>query len=144
MGVRKRILVIDDEVNVLFVMQDGLMRLGDGYEIVTAQHGRAALDKIRAMPFDLVITDLRMPGMDGVELTEAIKGLNPDTVVIWMTAYGCHEVRAAAARLMVYACLNKPVEVAEIRRIVREVLAGTKGQDLTTQLGRAQCTISLV
>lgn len=137
MGARKRVLVIDDEVNVLFVMQDGLTRLGDGYEIVTAQNGRAALDKVRATPFDLVITDLRMPGMDGVELTEAIRALYPDTVVIWMTAYSCHEVRAAAARLMVHTCLNKPTEVAKIRRIVREVLADTKGQDPTTQWGRA-------
>ena len=132
MGLRKRILIIDDEVNVLFVMHDALSRAGDEYEVVSAQNGHEALDKFRAMPFDLVITDLRMPDMDGVELTEAIKTLNPKTVVIWMTAYGCHNVRTAAARLMVYACLDKPVEVAEIWRITREALESTEGQSLTT------------
>lgn len=133
MGLRKRILVIDDEESVLFVVQDGLIRLGDEYEVATAQNGHEALGKVRAMPFDLVITDLRMPDIDGVELTEAIKALHPNTVVIWMTAYGCHNMRAKAVQLRVHSCLDKPVEVAEIRRIARAALAGTKGQDPTMQ-----------
>jgi len=130
MGGRKRILVVDDEVNVLFIMHDALIRLGSEYEIVTAQNGHEALGKVRAMPFDLVFTDLRMPDMDGVELTEAIKTVNPNTVVIWMTAYGCHNVRAEAAWLMIYECLDKPVEVAEIWRVAREALAGKKGDEI--------------
>jgi DNA-binding NtrC family response regulator len=136
MGGRKRILVVDDEVNVLFIMHDALIRLGSEYEIVTAQNGHEALGKVRAMPFDLVFTDLRMPDMDGVELTEAIKTVNPNTVVIWMTAYGCHSVRAEAVQLMVYDCLDKPVEVAEIWRIAREALESTGGQDPTIKSGR--------
>ena len=129
MGLRKRILIIDDEVNVLFVMHDALARLGDEVEIVTAQGGHEAMRKAIAAPFDLIITDLRMPDLDGVELTRAIKTLNPDTVVIWMTAYGYHEVSDTAARLMVYRCLDKPVEVAEIRRIVQEALESAGGQE---------------
>ena len=132
MGGRKRILVVDDEVNVLFIMHDALIRLGSEYEIVTAQNGHEALGKVRAMPFDLVFTDLRMPDMDGVKLTEAIKTVNPNTVVIWMTAYGCHSVRAEAARLMIHDCLDKPVEVAEIWRIAREALQSAEGRDPTT------------
>lgn len=126
---RKRILVVDDELNVLFVMHDALTRLGDEYEIVTAQNGQEALDKIKTVSFDLAITDLRMPGLDGVELTEAIKALHPSTVVIWMTAYGCHNVKDEATRLAVYACLEKPVEVAEIWRVVREALESTGGEE---------------
>lgn len=135
---RRRILVVDDEENVLFVMHDALTRLGAEYEIVTAQNGHEALDKVRATPFDLVITDLRMPGLDGVALTEAIKALNPGTVVIWMTAYGCHNVQDAAARLMVYTCLEKPVEVAAIWRTVREALesSGEKGKQRQETLGQ--------
>jgi DNA-binding NtrC family response regulator len=132
MGRRKRILVVDDEANVLFIMHDALIRLGNEYEIVTAQHGHEALGKVRTMPFDLVFTDLRMPDMDGVALTQAIKTVNPNTVVIWMTAYGCHSVRAEAALLMIYDCLDKPVEVAEIWRIAREALQSTEDRDPTT------------
>jgi len=129
MGLRKRILIIDDEVNVLFVMHDALAKLGDEYEIVTAQGGHEALRKAMEMPFDLVITDVRMQDMDGVQLTRAIKTLNPDTVVVWMTAYGYHNLSATAARLTVYRCLDKPVEVAEIRRIAREALESTEGRN---------------
>ena len=129
MDLRKRILIIDDEVNVLFVMHDALAKLGDEVEIVTAQSGHEAMRKAIEMPFDLVITDLRIPDLDGVELTRAIKTLNPETVVIWMTAYGYHTVSDAAVRLMVYRCLDKPVEVAEIRRIVREALESTGDQN---------------
>jgi DNA-binding NtrC family response regulator len=132
MGGRKRILVVDDEVNVLFIMHDALSRLGSEYEIVIAQNGHEAPDKVRAMPFDLVFTDLRMPDMDGVELTEAIKTVNPNTVVIWMTAYSCHNVRAEAARLMIYKCLDKPVEVTEIWWIAQEALQSAWDQDPTT------------
>ena len=129
MDLRKRILIIDDEVNVLFVMHDALAKLGDEVEIVTAQSGHEAMRKAIEMPFDLVITDLRIPDLDGVELTRAIKTLNPETVVIWMTAYGYHNVSDVAVRLMVYRCLDKPVEVAEIRRIVREALESTEDQN---------------
>jgi DNA-binding NtrC family response regulator len=118
--------------SVLFIMHDALSRLGSEYEIVTAQNGHEALDKVRAMPFDLLFTDLRMPDIDGVELTEAIKTVNPNTVVIWMTAYGCHNMRAEAARLMIYERLDKPVEVAEIWRIAREALQSVWDQDPTT------------
>lgn len=129
MKTRKRILIIDDEVNVLFVMHDALAKLGDEYEIVTSQGGHEALRKAMEMPFDLIITDVRMQDMDGVQLTRAIKTLNPGTVVVWMTAYGYHNLNTTAARLAVYRCLDKPVEVAEIRRITREALKCIGGQD---------------
>lgn len=122
MVMSKRILVVDDEEQVLFTLQHALMGLGGEYEIVTARDGCEALERVTAMPFDLVITDLRLPGMDGVTLTEAIRTLNPNTAVIWITAYGCREVQAQAARLGVYRCLDKPVEIGEIRKIALEAL----------------------
>jgi DNA-binding NtrC family response regulator len=129
---KKRILVVDDDERVLFVLHDTLIRLGSGYEIVTAQSGYEALDKAREVPFDLIITDLRMPGMDGVELTEAVRTLSPGTVVIWITAYGSQETNAEAQRLGVYRCLDKPLEVTEIRQIAREALeaAGRQTPDV--------------
>ena len=124
----KRVLVVDDDERVLFVLHDILTGLGSEYEILTAQNGHEALDKAREMPFDLIITDLRMPGMDGMELTEAVRTLSHSTVVIWITAYGSQETSAEARRLGVYRCLDKPLEVAEIRRIAREALEAAERQ----------------
>jgi DNA-binding NtrC family response regulator len=127
---RTHILVIDDDERVRLVLRRALMRLTDGCEVVTAHDGREALDRAESVPFDLVITDVRMPGMDGVELTEAIKALNPKATVLWVTAYGCYELADEAARLGVYDCLDKPLRVREIRRIAQEALAS--GQEVET------------
>lgn len=130
MSVLKRILLVDDEESVLFVLYNGLLRLDEGYEVEIdkAHDGREALDKVKERPFDLIITDLRLPGMDGVELTEAVRELDSDIVVIWITAYDCHKARRDAERLEVYRCLDKPLEIDEIREIVREGLEITLDQ----------------
>jgi DNA-binding NtrC family response regulator len=118
----KRILVVDDDETVLFVFHDTLKRLGEGYQIVTSPSGVEALEKFKEQPFDLVITDLSMPDLGGVELTEAIKNLDPSTVVVWITAYGCHNVYSEAVQLGVHLCRDKPLEVDEILRIARDAL----------------------
>jgi DNA-binding NtrC family response regulator len=122
MTAQKRILVVDDEATVLLIFFDTLQALGDDYQTVTAQSGFEALKEARKKPFDLVITDLSMPGMDGVKLTEAIQALDPDTTVIWITAYGCHNVSRDAERLGIYSCRDKPMEVGEILEMVRDAL----------------------
>ncbi len=128
MSFRKRILLVDDEERVLFVLSEGLAMLGEEYEIVTAGGGHEALDKIKERAFDLVITDIRMPDIDGLQFTEIIKALNPAAVVIWITAYDCYKMRGEADRLGVYQCLDKPLEIEEIRRTVREALGEGRGK----------------
>jgi DNA-binding NtrC family response regulator len=140
MNRRKQILVVDDDERVLLVLRRALMRLSDGCEVVTAHDGREALDKAESVLFDLVITDLRMPGMDGVELTEAIRALNPRTAVLWVTAYSCYELAEEAARLSVYDCLDKPLKVSEIRRIARKALASGEVETDETQDGGSDGT----
>ena len=81
-----RILVVDDDERVLFVMHRALLAFQDNYEIVSTQDGREALNKATEAHFDLIITDLKMPGMDGIALTQAIVSLNCSTVVVWITA----------------------------------------------------------
>jgi DNA-binding NtrC family response regulator len=105
--------------------------MSNGYEVVTAEDGRDALDRVKATPFDLIITDLKMPGMGGVELTEAIKAVDASSVVVWITAYGCHKMHDEARRLSIYDCLDKPVKIARIRQVVREALESIGG---TTEL----------
>jgi DNA-binding NtrC family response regulator len=125
----KRILVVDDDAMVLFVLHDTLKRLGEGFEIVTTASGVEALDQVKKMPFDLVITDVSMPDMGGVELTEAIKVLNLGMAVIWITAYGSNSVYADAVRLGVHCCRDKPVEVDDLLAIAREALEPVDGQN---------------
>jgi DNA-binding NtrC family response regulator len=122
-----RILVVDDDERVLFVLRRALLAFQNGYEIVTAQDGHKALDRAKEIPFDLLITDLKMLKMDGIALTQAIRDLNSNTVVIWITAYGCAQVSDEATRLSVYECLEKPLRIGEIRRVVREALENGKG-----------------
>ena len=134
----KRILVVDDDERVLLVFHDALMRMGCQFEVVTARNGRAALGKARETPFDLIITDLRMPDVDGIALTEAIREMDAGVVVIWMTAFGCHTFRDEAARLGVYCCLDKPVEIGEIREAACQALQVQEGDTRRWPPGSAQ------
>ena len=121
----KRILLVDDEEQVLFVVSESLGKLGTEAEIVTAGNGEEALEKIKESFFDLVITDLKMPKMDGVKLTEAIKAFSPETQVIWMTAFGNTSIQAKAQAMDVSHFLAKPLDIADIRKIAQEALDTT-------------------
>lgn len=118
MGECQHILIVDDDERVLFVLSRALHALENGYRVETARSGEEALEKAKARPYDILITDIVMPGMDGVELTEAIRELYPDTVVIWITAHGRHRFQPNGKRLHVHQCLEKPIKIAEIRQAV--------------------------
>jgi DNA-binding NtrC family response regulator len=120
----KRVLVVDDEESVLFVLNGALAKIDDHYEIESyrASSGEEAMAKARVVPFDLLITDIRLPGIDGMELTEQIKSLQGDIKVVWITAYGCQKLLTDAQRLGVYRCLDKPLEIGQIRRVAIEAL----------------------
>ncbi len=122
MGENTRILVVDDDERVLFIMQATLNKLGNGIEVVTAGSGREALEKIKDTSFDLVISDVRMPGIDGITLVETIRELGMDMPVIWVTAYGCKSLRSDCARLNVYLCLEKPLRIKNIRQAAIQAL----------------------
>ncbi|OGO05234.1 MAG: hypothetical protein A2Y73_08410 [Chloroflexi bacterium RBG_13_56_8] len=122
MVIPKRILIVDDSAPVIFVLQQGLMGLGSEYEIITSADGPDALQKIATLSIDLLITDIRLPGMDGIQLTEALRERNREKPVIWVTAYSDHCLRQKAKELGVYDCLNKPVRMAVIRRTVMDAL----------------------
>ena len=91
---RGLILVVDDERSNL----DSLRRILEkaGWEVLTAQNGVEGLDIVRQRAVELVLTDLRMPGMDGVDLLRSVKALAPETEVVLMTAYGTVEMAVQA------------------------------------------------
>src|SRR5438045_7016878 len=90
----RRVLVVDDEDNLRHMLQILLRR--EGYEAVGASSVDAALVEIERHPFDIIITDLRMPGRSGLELIDEVRRRNLETTVVVMTAYGSKEVAIEA------------------------------------------------
>lgn len=118
----KRILIVDDDAKVLLIMKATLENLNNGTSVVAVGNGRAALAKIKEQPIDLVISDVRMPDMDGIALVEAIREMGMDIEVIWITAYGCNRLQDDCERLNVSLCLEKPLRIQEIRQAALEIL----------------------
>jgi two-component system response regulator (stage 0 sporulation protein F) len=118
----KQILIVDDDPKVLLILRATLEQVLHGYIIQTAPDGIIALQKIKHTTFDLLITDVIMPGMDGIELVKELRIINPDTAVIWITAFGCHDLLAEYAWLDVFCCLEKPIRIGKIQQATRNAL----------------------
>ena len=121
----KKILVIDDEELITISLQKLLSR--QGYEVVTSQDAGSALQKIKEGGFDLIISDVRMPGMDGIEtilkirknLQESKKQLIPEVLI---TGYADLDKYEKAKELNVARYVNKPFDNDEFLRITKEIL----------------------
>jgi len=118
----ERILLVDDERILKTALAAALRQ--DGYEVLLADSGEQALGAAEATPVDLLLTDVRMPGMDGLELLRTLRGRQPGLAAIVMTAYGSVETAVEAMRLGASDFLTKPFKVAELRAAVARVLAG--------------------
>ena len=121
-----RILVADDEEQIQFLWRSALLKPASAYEVVTVCDGCKALDQVMRAPFDLIVTDIMMPGMGGVELTEALRQLGYQGAVIWISALAVPEMAKQARRLNVYCCLAKPLRVAHIRQAVAEAIENSQ------------------
>jgi two-component system response regulator PilR (NtrC family) len=115
-----RILVVDDEKS----MRDFLtiMLKKEGYGIVAAESGRDALTAVQGEIFDLVITDVKMPELDGIEVLRAVKEISPETVVLMITAFATTETAVEAMKLGAYDYIIKPFKVDEIKLIIQKAL----------------------
>ncbi len=115
-----RILVVDDE-ELIAQLLTGVLR-GQGHEAEYVTDGEAALARLERQPFDLLVTDLRMPRMDGMRLIEEAKALYPDTDALIMTAFASAETAVDALRQGVSDYLSKPFGVDDIRAAVGKCL----------------------
>lgn len=118
----KRVLIVDDQKLVRFVMRRALGKLSIPCELSDVDDGQAALDALEDEDFDLIITDLKMPEVGGVELTEQLRARRNDVVVVWMTGHGCQSLSEEAERLGVFRCLEKPLEIDVIRDVATQAL----------------------
>ncbi|MFA6499467.1 MAG: response regulator, partial [Desulfurivibrionaceae bacterium] len=106
------VLIVDDEPNYLIVLSELLREEGLG--IFTAGNGEDALKILGETDIDLIITDMRMPGLDGLGLLKAAKSLNPDLPVIMVTAFGEVEMAVAAMKAGAFNYLTKPFNNDEL------------------------------
>src|SRR4030043_1129315 len=108
-----KILVVDDEAPIREMIRKGLSQMG-GINVEVAQSGLEAIDKIEKEIFDLVLTDLKRPEMDGLELLKTIKGTGPEVMVILMTAYGSIETAVEAMRMGANDYITKPINFNDL------------------------------
>ena len=115
---KKQILVADDEPNLRRVLSAQLQR--DGYEVIAAEDGQAALEVIENHHVDVIITDLRMPRVDGMELLKRVIATHPDVPVIMITAHGTVDTAVEALKHGAFDYITKPFEQSELRNVVRK------------------------
>jgi two-component system NtrC family response regulator len=115
------ILVVDDEKNYLLVLSAVLEE--EGYEVLTALGGHEALEIQKSSDLDLILSDMKMPGMDGIELLENIKALDPDLPVIMMTAHGTIDKAVEAMQKGAYSYILKPFDNERLTIYVKKAVA---------------------
>ena len=120
MTMKANILVVDDEPVARQSLTD-IIKL-EGHNVVSAPNGQAAVEHVRTHPVDLMIVDLRMPGMDGLEVVQVVNQISPETEVILLTAFGSTETAIQALRLRIHDYLLKPASPAQVLSSVKKGL----------------------
>src|SRR5690242_4652187 len=115
-----QVLIVDDDTETLELLREIVSK--EGYRIETAEHAQAALAKVDQSRPDVVITDLHMPGMDGLALLSELKTRSPETLVILLTAYGSLKTTVDGIKAGAFDYLSKPFIVDDIRLVVRRAL----------------------
>jgi nitrogen regulation protein NR(I) len=121
--VKSAILIVDDERSIRVGLKGLLTK--EGYEVAVAESGDEALRLLDNQSFDLALTDLRMPGMDGLTLLQRIKARHPDAVVMMMTAYGSEKIAVEAMKAGAHDYIVKPFDNDEVKILVRQALEQT-------------------
>jgi CheY-like chemotaxis protein len=126
----KYVLIVDDEKTFQLTLLDGLRTFERDFRVLTAENGEKAEEILKTLPVDLVVTDLKMPEMDGFELLAYIKKRHPHTPVVVMTAFGNPELEQWLRSLGIHGYLEKPFEFYDLTNNIYAGLAlGNKHLD---------------
>ncbi|WP_144460126.1 response regulator [Siminovitchia fortis] len=117
---REKVLIVDDQFGIRTLLNEVLQK--EGYEIFQAANGLQALSVTEQHAPDLVLLDMKIPGMDGLEILKKMKEINPDIRVIIMTAYGELDLIEQTKKLGALAHFSKPFDIEEIRSAVKKFL----------------------
>ena len=120
-----KVLVVDDDGEVLKTLKKILLRRG--YEVLAFESPVEALERLKAERVDLILTDLKMPQMDGVQFVSRAKEIHPRTPVILVTGYATVETAVAAVKWGAFDYLCKPFEIKKIYEVIDNALKSGKG-----------------
>jgi DNA-binding NtrC family response regulator len=139
---KPRIMIVDDEHSVRTSLREWFLE--DGFEVEIAEDGLDALRKLESGPFDLMVVDLKMPGMDGISLQRRMREVYPDATIIILTAFASVETAVEALKLGAFDYVTKPVDPDELSHTVRRALErrqlteeNARLRDSVTQLASA-------
>jgi two-component system, NtrC family, response regulator PilR len=117
---KSRILVVDDEESIREFLE--IMLKKEGYEVTTAEDGARAKDILTKKSFDMIVSDLQMPNMTGIELLKHVKESYPETVFMLITAFGTTETAVDAMKMGAYDYVTKPFKIDEVRMNIANAL----------------------
>ena len=135
---KKKILLVDDEETLRWALHEALSE--EGFDIENTSDSMKALEFTRKTKYDLVISDLKMPIMGGLQLISEIKKQNPDTKAIIITAYGSAEAVIEAMHLGVLDFITKPFKIEHIKRVINKVLDDSVLSPLNNNISRTKRT----
>jgi two-component system response regulator PilR (NtrC family) len=118
----KSILVVDDERIFTFLLAEELSEF-ETYTVKTTYTGEDALKEMEKNTYDLIITDLKLPGISGLEFVSVAKKLSPESKFIVMTAHNVHKLQDKMKALGVFRCIYKPFSISKIRDLVKDALS---------------------
>ena len=135
-----RVLIVDDDQALLQGLPQALRLRMEGVRVDTADSGTAALDRIAALDYDAIVTDLKMPGMDGLDLLAKIRTHRPDTPTLMITGHGEHDLVVHALRGGAYDFIQKPIDrddfVGALTRAIQAHALNRRGKDRRSALER--------
>jgi putative nucleotidyltransferase with HDIG domain len=127
-----RVMVVDDEKVIREILTDFLT--SEGFIVTAVESGERAMEELENQRYDVVLTDLKMPGMSGIELLEKIRDMKIDTITIMMTGFGTVETAIKAMKYGAYDYITKPFKVNEVVQIIRRGLEKQKLERENIQL----------
>jgi len=123
-----KILIVDDELSVRISLEDWFLE--DGFNVETASSGEEALNKMTKGPYDIILLDIKMPGMDGITLQRKIREIDKQAVIIIMTAYAAVDTAVEALKLGAFDYVSKPFDPDDLTHLIRNAL---KQKELTDE-----------
>ncbi|HEX6558188.1 MAG TPA: response regulator [Longimicrobiales bacterium] len=128
---KQRVMLVDDEEGVRLSWNRYLS--SRGFDVTTEESGEGAMSRLSQQPVDVVVSDLRMPGVDGLELLDWVHKSNPDTRFILLTGYGNEEVERKARELGAYQYLNKPISPEALSAVITAAIHLNMLPELTVE-----------
>jgi DNA-binding NtrC family response regulator len=111
-----KILIVDDEKDLAYVLSD-ILKL-EGHEITSVLDGYKAIEEVKMTHYDLILMDIRLPGINGVETFIQIKGIDPEIKVVMMTGFSAEDLIEKALKEGAYACIHKPFDLQKMIELI--------------------------